>query len=265
MSAAHPRIPVTLSTSSVYPENAAYAFELAERLGFDGVEVMVWNDPVTRDAGALQALSTLYDQPVRSIHAPTLLFGQRIWGWEPWGKIDRSIRLAQDLGADVVVAHPPFRWQREYAQTFVQGVARRESETGVTVCVENMFPWRARGREVLVYAPDWDPTDQPYEHLTLDLSHAATSGIDALDLMQAWKDRMRHVHLGDGSGSYRDEHLVPGAGVQPCRQVLERLVDTGWEGTVALEVSTRNMERDARETAVTAGLAFARQTLPPLR
>ena len=35
-------IPVHLSTSSVYPENAAYAFDLAQRLGYDGVEVMVW-------------------------------------------------------------------------------------------------------------------------------------------------------------------------------------------------------------------------------
>ena len=41
-------IPVHLSTSSVYPENAAYAFDLAERLGYDGVEIMVWTDPVTQ-------------------------------------------------------------------------------------------------------------------------------------------------------------------------------------------------------------------------
>ena len=45
-------IPVHLSTSSVYPENAAYAFDLAERLGYDGVEIMVWTDPVTQEAGA---------------------------------------------------------------------------------------------------------------------------------------------------------------------------------------------------------------------
>lgn len=264
MSAGRPRIPVTLSTSSVYPENAAYAFDLAERLGFDGVEVMVWSDPVTQNAAALHTLSNLHDQPIRSIHAPTLLFGQRIWGLEPWGKIDRSLELAAEVGADVVVAHPPFRWQREYAQGFVDGVAQREEESGLAIAVENMFPWRARDREMLVYAPDWDPTDQPFEHLTLDLSHAATSGLDALDLLRLWGPRTRHVHLGDGSGSFRDEHLVPGQGVQPCREVLGHLVETGWTGTVALEVGTRRMDTEAREKALTAGLAFARATLPPV-
>ena len=48
-----PHAKVGLSTASVYPENCATAFELATRLGYDGVEVMVWTDPVTREAGAL--------------------------------------------------------------------------------------------------------------------------------------------------------------------------------------------------------------------
>ena len=33
--------PVALSTSSVYPERTPDAFEMAARLGYDGVEVMV--------------------------------------------------------------------------------------------------------------------------------------------------------------------------------------------------------------------------------
>ena len=61
-----------------------------------------------------------------SVHAPTLLVTQRVWGTDPWEKIDRSIALADELGADTVVLHPPFRWQREYARDFVDGVARRE-------------------------------------------------------------------------------------------------------------------------------------------
>jgi hypothetical protein len=37
---------VALSTISVYPENTATGFATAQRLGYDGVEVMVTNDPV---------------------------------------------------------------------------------------------------------------------------------------------------------------------------------------------------------------------------
>ena len=42
------RAKIGLSTASVYPEGVAAAFELAARLGYDGVEVMVWTDPLTR-------------------------------------------------------------------------------------------------------------------------------------------------------------------------------------------------------------------------
>jgi sugar phosphate isomerase/epimerase len=40
-----PDIPVVLSTSSVYPERTTDAFETAARLGYDGLEVMVYTDP----------------------------------------------------------------------------------------------------------------------------------------------------------------------------------------------------------------------------
>ena len=33
--------------------------------------------------------------------------------------------------ADVVVVHPPFRWQRSYAQGFVDGIRRLERTTGI--------------------------------------------------------------------------------------------------------------------------------------
>ena len=122
---------VGLSTASVYPEGVAAAFELAARLGYDGVEVMVWTDPLTREAGALRTLSQLHGIPVLSVHAPTLLVTQRVWGTDPWEKIDRSIALADELEADTVVLHPPFRWQRDYARDFVDGVALRENDTHI--------------------------------------------------------------------------------------------------------------------------------------
>ena len=123
-------------------EGCASAFELASRLGYDGVEVMVWTDPLTREAGALRTLAELHGIPVLSVHAPTLLVTQRVWGTDPWVKVDRSVELAHELGADTVVLHPPFRWQREYARDFVDGVAVRENDTGMRLAVENMYPWR---------------------------------------------------------------------------------------------------------------------------
>ena len=254
-----PHARVGLSTASVYPENCASAFELAARLGYDGVEVMVWTDPVTREAGALAALSRLHGIPVLSVHAPTLLVTQRVWGTDPWEKVDRSIALAHELGADTVVLHPPFRWQREYARDFVDGVALREHDTGIRLAVENMFPWRGpRGREVEAYLPHWDPVPRPYDHVTIDLSHTATAGSDALGMVCDLGPRLTHLHLADGVGSPRDEHLVPGRGTQPCGQVLETLAATGYAGHVVVEVATRRASATQRELDLAESLAFAR-------
>lgn len=255
------RIPdarIALSSASVYPLGIAATFDLADRLGYDGVEVMVWNDPVSQEGGALRRLIDHYQVPVVSIHAPTLLLTQRIWGTEPWDKVDNSVRLAQEVGADTVVLHPPFRWQRDYAAQFVQGVAQREEATGVHLAVENMFPWRARAREMQAYLPGWDPVELDYAHVTLDLSHTATAGSDAMAMQAALGERLAHVHLADGSGSFKDEHLVPGRGGQPCAQFLETLAGQGYDGSIVLEVSTRKLDEDERELDLAESLAFAR-------
>ena len=249
---------VALSTASVYPENCAMAFSLAERLGYDGVEVMVWTDPVSQETGALQALSDLHGMPVVSIHAPTMLLTQRVWGPDAWSKVDNSIGMAAALGADTVVLHPPFRWQKEYASSFVDGVALREHDFGIRLAVENMFPWRARTRSIEAYLPHWDPVEQAYDHVTLDLSHTATAGSDALAMAAALGPRLAHLHLADGSGSAKDEHLVPGRGSQPCAELLEVLARQQFSGSVIIEVSTRRVSGEQRETDLAEALAFAR-------
>jgi sugar phosphate isomerase/epimerase len=122
-----------------------------------------------------------------------------------------------------------------------------------------MYPWRARGRELLAYAPGWDPVPHDYRDVTLDLSHTATAGVDALVMARALGDRLAHVHLADGLGSSKDEHLVPGQGTQPCGDVLGLLAERNWNGTVVLEVNTRRARtRQERETDLAEALAFAR-------
>src|SRR4051812_16832375 len=117
------RVPVLLSTSSVFPEPTAAAFEMAATVGYDGLEVMVWTDAVSQDAGALSGLAKHYGVPVLSIHAPCLLVTQRVWSPDPWERLRRAAQLAETLGAPTVVVHPPFTWQREYSRGFADGLA----------------------------------------------------------------------------------------------------------------------------------------------
>jgi len=253
---------VALATASVYPESTANAFEMAGRLGYDGVEVMVWTDPVSQDVTALRRLSDYHQVPILALHAPCLVITQRVWGTDPWAKLVRAKAAAEECGAQTVVVHPPFRWQREYARQFLGGIQQMADETDVRFAVENMFPLRARGREVTPYAPNWDPTTEDFPDFTLDLSHTSVSQSDALAMAATMGDRLSHVHIADGVGTARDEHLVPGRGDQPCAALLEGLAVRGFDGLVVVEVNTRKaVDRAEREADLAEALAFTRLNL----
>ena len=257
-----PSAKVALSTASVYPETTADAFEIAGRLGYDGVEVMVWTDPVSQDVAALRRLSDYHQVPILAVHAPCLVITQRVWGTDPWVKLVKARDAAEELGAQTVVVHPPFRWQRDYARQFLSGIQSMADETDVRFAVENMFPLRARGREVTPYAPDWDPTTEDFPDFTLDLSHTSVSRSDALEMAATMGDRLTHVHIADGTGTARDEHLVPGRGTQPCAEFLEGLAGRGFDGLVVVEVNTRKADdRAEREADLAEALAFTRLNL----
>lgn len=272
-------IAIGLSTASVYPENTQAAFRYAAELGYDGVELMVWAEPASQDIATVQSYAKRYGVPVLAVHAPCLLISQRVWGADPVAKLERSVRTAEALGADTVVVHPPFRWQRRYAKGFADQVGELEAHHAVRVAVENMFPMRADtlfregavrrlerrsgpGPAVSAFSPSYDPTDVGFEHYTLDLSHTATAGTDALELAGRMGDGLVHLHLADGRGAAHDEHLVPGDGTQPCAQLCEHLVHTGFTGHAVAEINTQTARTTAERSAQLARtLEFARRHL----
>ncbi|MDQ0095529.1 sugar phosphate isomerase/epimerase family protein [Paeniglutamicibacter psychrophenolicus] len=256
-------IPVALSSASVYPLNVHDAFAVSHDLGYDGVEVLVTGNQVSQDAVALNRLAERYEQPVMAIHAPTLLLTQQVWG-TAWNKIESAAAMAVQVGCDVVVAHPPFRWQGTYATEFATGIRRIMEEYGVRIAVENMYPWRARGREAKMYLPHWNPVPEPYEFVTWDFSHSAIADMDSAVAMRDLGQRLTHVHLCDGLNNGKDEHLVPGRGTQPVIEAIEYLRDSAWDGVVAVEVSTRKAKgAGEREAWLGETLEFARRHLAP--
>ena len=277
-----PAIKVGLSTASVYPLRTEAAFEYAARLGYDGVELMVWAESASQDIAAVRRMSESYGIPVLSVHAPCLLISQRVWGADPVSKLDRSVRAAEELGAQTVVVHPPFRWQRRYADGFTDQVASLEQSSDVMIAVENMFPFRADrifgtgqpsisrmrkrggspGIAVSAFAPSYDPLDGNHAHYTLDLSHSATAGTDAVEMAGRMGEGLVHLHLCDGSGASTDEHLVPGRGTQPTAEICQMLAASNFAGHVILEVTTSGVRTAIeREQLLTESLEFARRHL----
>lgn len=236
----------------MYPESTSSAFELASSLGYDGVELMVGIDPLAADVEAVAKLSEYHGVRVQSVHAPCLLVTQNTWGTDPWEKLERSGEAAQRLGGDLVVVHPPFRWQRDYGLGFVEGIRRLNESMPVKFAVENMYPWRTMGRTFQAYLPAWDPSELDYQYLTLDLSHASTAKMNSLEYVRRWGSRLQHIHLTDGRGSFKDEHLMPGEGDQEAFTVIRELAARRFEGHIVLEVSSRRCRTRQERTALLA-------------
>ena len=265
----------------MYPLRAEAAFEYAARLGYDGGELMVWGEAVSQDVDAVKKLSQRYRVPVLSVHAPCLLISQRVWGANPIPKLERSVRVAEKLHAQTVVVHPPFRWQRRYAEGFSDQVADLEAASDVAIAVENMFPFRADrffgadqsrermrrrgggpGPAISAFSPSYDPLDGNHAHYTLDLSHTSTAGTDSLEMARRMGAGLVHLHLCDGSGLPADEHLVPGRGTQPTAEVCQLLAGGRFAGHVILEVSTSSARSaQERELMLAESLQFARTHL----
>ena len=260
-------IAIGMSSSCVYPLGVEHVFRLARLAGYDGVEIMVTNDPMTQDPEILRELSLRYSQPILAVHAPVLLLTTFVWSRDPQVKLERSAELAAALGASTVVVHPPFRWQSGYAQNFERIVRETAVNTGVEIAVENMFPWKVAGKSLKAYAPSPDPLDLDADAMTLDFSHASLSGRDSLEVAMAMGERLRHIHLCDGAGSIDegmifDEHLLPGRGTQPVAETLAYLAKSGWSGSVVAEVNLRKTkDEQTRLDQLVETVAFAREHL----
>ena len=93
---------VALSTSSLYPQGVPETFEVAQRLGYDSVEVLVTHERMSQLTHQLLDNVQKYQIPISTIHAPTLLFTQQVWG-KAWTKVQMAAKLTHQVGAEVVV------------------------------------------------------------------------------------------------------------------------------------------------------------------
>ena len=248
---------ILLSTSSVFP-NTELGFRLAAEHGYDGVEVMINHDRRSQTVNAVRALVDTYGVAVRSVHVPCLVITQHVWGWSPEVKLRRSVEMATALDADVVVVHPPFRWQREYAATFAELVDELHlAEGGPAVTVENMYSVDAFGRAVEPYLSAADEDFARYPAITLDTSHAAADRRDIVDLYERWSPTVEHLHLSDSTATRGDEHLPIGMGTLPLSRLARAMTAGGFDGHVVLEIGIGRLPEASRAAAAGASREWA--------
>jgi sugar phosphate isomerase/epimerase len=270
------------STGSLHVVDIAHCFALAEEAAFDGIEVMCDNRWSTRDPHYLAALAERHRLPPLVLHTP---FSARLPGWsrpdDQVGRIEQTLQLAAQLGAETLVVHLPERvWLRRYAvfgrtvripqrsgfapvkRWFDERLQQVQRGTAVRIAVENMPTIRLFGQPVRHMwwntVPEWS---RVHDYLTLDTTHWATHGVEPLDAYRAAGPHVCHVHLSNYDGR---QHRLPQRGRLDLGAFLSALAADTFEGTVSVELhpdalgfpDDAAIRRNLRET-----VAFCREHL----
>jgi len=236
-----------ISTAPFFRQPVREGLRAVAEAGFRSVEVMVTHDPDTQEPDRLGGLAGACGLQVAAVHAPFLIVTRRVWTPDPIEKIRRAVRLAEGVGAPLVVVHPPYRWQVDYRRWIADELPAFGSDAGVTVAVENMFPIRLPGMPpARFHSERHRDAAQDAPGLVLDTSHAAVSGIDIRAALTRGGDRIRHIHLSNNAGKGWDSHLpLGGGGILPIDEFLDDLAH-GFTGTVSLELDLRTWMKDER-------------------
>jgi sugar phosphate isomerase/epimerase len=214
------------------------ALDTIAEAGFSSIELMVTRDPHTQDPERVSGLARARGLDVATVHAPFLVLTRAVWGLDPVAKIRRGVEMCTEVGARILVVHPPLAWERGYARWL-----RSEAASGadVVIAVENMYPTWVAGRRLRAYR--WtDPADlaSSAAHVVLDLSHLAVARHDALAGYELLRSKLVHMHLSDNAGDGRDGHLPLGSGIVPIRALLAEMRRTHYAGGISLELAVRH-------------------------
>lgn len=231
---------IQCSTGPFWAYELEIAMDSLAEAGFKDIELMVTRDPRTQVAEIPLRLAEERGLHIASIHGPFLVITKSVWGLDPIEKIKRGIEMCQAVGADQMVVHPPYLWERNYANWIAEEAEVSEAETGVKIAVETMYPKWVAGRRVRAYR--WlEPKALALacHRVALDTSHLTVSREDIFDAFDILAPRLVHIHLSNNNGDGRDGHLEVEKGILPLGRFLEHVQRSGYKGVISLELSVR--------------------------
>ena len=242
-----------MSTTCVYPleVRAGLPARQARRLrrrrghGHAATESTQQAEPLLELTAPLRAADP------RPIHAPVLLLTHFVWGRDPRVKLARTAELAARSAPTPSSCIRRSAGSRPTPSTSYASCARPRRSSASRSRSRTCSRGRAAGRNLKAYSPGRDPRPHDCDAMTLDFSHASLSGRRQARVRDRLGERLRHVHLCDGSGAIGegqvfDEHLLPGRGREPVAEVLQSLAARGWDGSIVAEINTRKARTEQR-------------------
>lgn len=161
----------------------------------------------------------------------------------------RALDTFADAGVELVNVHPDQKIPlhsmdnvRKMNADAIADLAEDAAGRGIRLMVENLD-------RVFAGPDDLQPIFEavPDAGFHLDIGHANLNlGLGEPNrtaaLLKSFGDRLAHVHVSDNRGGAADLHLPLGAGSIDWKAHIRLLRAAGWDGTVTLEVFSRDRE-----------------------
>lgn len=161
----------------------------------------------------------------------------------------RGLDCFSDVGVELVNVHPDQRIPLHTMQQVraanaeaIAALAQDAAERGLRLMVENLDRQFSAPKD-LAEIMDADPGlgfHLDIGHANLNLGRGASARTK--DFIEAFGDRLAHVHVSDNRGGAEDLHLPLGAGMIDWKAQIRLLKKAGYDGTVTLEVFSRERE-----------------------
>jgi D-psicose/D-tagatose/L-ribulose 3-epimerase len=230
------------------PFQGARGLSLAREIGFDAIDVAF--DPVDRTESEIDSFVTAIESarlPVRSVICVSLGIGGdynlsvQAFHVE---RAKRHLEFGQRLGANnMLLVIGEYIWQQEIigadeqwasAVRNVREVANHADGLGLDLALE-LEHWKyAFLNSVPAAAKFMHDVDVDACKMNLDLNHLWAMRVDASEI-NALSGRISHAHISDCHGDIY-ENLPPGRGTAPLADYLAALIQTGFDGTLSLEL-----------------------------
>ncbi len=161
----------------------------------------------------------------------------------------RALDCFVDAEVELVNIHPDQRVTmlavdrlRAANAEVIADIASDARERGIRLMVENLDRLFSRVDDL---RPIFEAVHDAGFHL--DIGHANLNlGLGeenrSAGLLEAFGDRLAHVHVSDNKGGTMDAHLPLGAGMIDWKGAIRLLKRAGYDGTVTLEVFSRERE-----------------------
>lgn len=163
--------------------------------------------------------------------------------------IERSIKIAESLGASVCTIHPGRRTAKrpptitDYQRLghMLDSIEKTAEEVRVKVAIENMEPvvnaLLTTPEEVMKILEE-----RSWLYFTFDFAHASGSGADIVSsFLEHGKKRIVNIHLSGGRNGFMHGPASEDRKVLPF---LTELADTKYDGQITLEINDLVLQKE---------------------